>query len=99
MPFNYQKTVNPVIAKPLLKTRTIFTPTQKNAFSPSKRWFLDGIQPPPREAGVARYGMNVRGNDSDDALLAASCMDRGLRRVSVDRGLKRFIALDLLLLA
>lgn len=43
-------------------------------------------------------GMDLRGNDCNDALLAAVCMDRGLRLVSFDRGFKRFGDLDLLLL-
>ena len=42
--------------------------------------------------------MNLSGNDCNDALLAAVCIDRSLRLVSFDRGFKRFGNLRLLLL-
>ena len=42
--------------------------------------------------------MDLRGNDCNDAMLAAVCIDRGLRLVSFDHGFKRFADLHLLLL-
>ena len=42
--------------------------------------------------------MKLSGNDCNDALLAAICMERGLRLVSFDKGFKRFDSLNLLLL-
>ena len=41
---------------------------------------------------------NLRGNDCNDAMLAAIVMDRGLRLVTFDKGLERFTKLQLPLL-
>lgn len=40
--------------------------------------------------------MELHGNDCNDALLAAVCIDRGLRLVSFDKGFKRFTGLRFL---
>ena len=42
--------------------------------------------------------MELSGNDCNDALLAAMCLERGYRLVSFDQGFKRFVGLNLLLL-
>ena len=42
--------------------------------------------------------LNLRGNDCNDAMLAATALDRGLRLVTFDRGFRRFPRLSLLLL-
>jgi len=42
--------------------------------------------------------LNLRGNDCNDAMLAALAIEKGLRLVTFDRGFKRFPGLRLLLL-
>ncbi len=44
------------------------------------------------------HEMDLSGNDCNDAMLAAVCIDRGLRLVTFDHGFKRFVGLRLLLL-
>lgn len=43
-------------------------------------------------------GLDMHGNDCNDAMLAAIALDRGLRLVTFDQGFKRFPNLPLLLL-